>query len=36
MYTDPTARPRKKDRIAHQWEFERFLIENHAHDTFGI
>lgn len=36
MYTDPTARPRKKDRLNHQWEFQRFLIENHVHSTFSI
>ena len=36
MYTDPTARPRKKDRLSHQWEFQQFLLENHVHDTFKI
>ncbi|WP_144076777.1 hypothetical protein [Salinicola socius] len=36
MYTDPTARPRKKDRLSHQWEFNRFLLENYVHITFSI
>lgn len=36
MYTDPTARPTKCNRPSHQWEFQRFLLENHVHDTFRI
>lgn len=36
MYTNPTVQPRKKDRLSHQWEFQRFLLENHVHDTFKI
>lgn len=36
MYTDPSARPRKTNRPRHQWEFQRFLLENHVHNTFRI
>lgn len=36
MYTDPAARPRKSDRLAHQWAFEQFRLENRAHAAFGI
>ena len=36
MYTDPTVRPKKKDRLVHQWEFERFMLEHHVHTTFRI
>lgn len=35
MYTDPTARPRKADRLAHVYEFEKYLLENRAHVLFG-
>ena len=36
MYTDPTARPKTVGRLAHAHEFARYLIENRAHDVFGI
>lgn len=36
MYTDPTAQPRKKDRLSHQWEFQKFLLENRVFHTFKI
>jgi hypothetical protein len=36
MYTDPEARPRKTDRLSLQWQFQEFLLGNHAHTTFGI
>ena len=35
MYTDPAAKP-TKDRLAHSYEFERFMITNRAGDLFGI
>ena len=36
MYTDPTVRPQKTDRLAHLHEFGRYLLENRAHELFGI
>jgi hypothetical protein len=36
MYTDPTHKPKKQGRLAHIYEFERYLLENRAHDVFGI
>ena len=36
MYTDPTHRARKQGRLAHMYEFERYLLENRAHDIFGV
>lgn len=36
MYTDPTYRPKKSDRPAHVYEFERYLLANRAHEIFGI
>lgn len=36
MCIDPTFRPRKTDRLAHAYEFERYLLENRAHELFGI
>lgn len=36
MYTDPTYRPKKTDRLAHVYEFEKYLFENRAHELFGI
>lgn len=35
MYTDPTDRPKKTDRLAHMYEFEKYLFENRAHELFG-
>lgn len=35
MYTDPTHRPKKTDRLAHMYEFEKYLFENRAHELFG-
>lgn len=36
MYTDPTHKPKKQGRLAHVYEFERYLLDNRAHDVFGI
>lgn len=36
MYTDPTHKPRKTGRLAHIYEFEKYLLENRSHDIFGI
>ena len=36
MYTDPAASPRKKDRLSHAYEFERFIISNRVSELFGI
>ncbi len=36
MYTDPSARLRKKDRLGHQHEFENFLLINRAAEVFGF
>ena len=36
LYTDPTHKPKKQGRLAHIYEFERYLIENRAHAEFGI
>jgi len=35
MYTDPTHKPKKQGRLAHIYEFERYLLENRAHDVFS-
>ena len=34
MYVDPTAKPKKTGRLAHVYEFERYLLENRAHEFF--
>lgn len=36
MYTDPTASPKKPDRPAHVYEFQKYLLENRAHSLFGV
>lgn len=36
MYTDPTHRPKKTDRLTNVYEFEKYLLENRAHEFFGI
>ncbi len=36
MYTDPTVSPRKTGRPAHVYEFQRYLLENCAHNLFGV
>lgn len=36
MFTDPTAKPRVKGRLAHLHEFERFTISNRTGELFGI
>ncbi len=36
MYIDPTARPKKVGRLAHLHEFERYKLENRAHEIFGM
>ena len=34
MYVDPTYTPRIADRVAHDYEFQRFLLENRVHQFF--
>jgi len=34
MFTDPTHRPIKANRLAHAHEFGGYLIENRAHELF--
>ena len=34
MYTDPTHKPKKTDRAAHAYEFERYLLQNCGHRLF--
>ena len=36
MYTDPTVQPKKAGRLAHLYEFEKYTLENRAHEIFGI
>jgi hypothetical protein len=36
MYTDPSVKLRTLDRLAHAYEFERFLISNRVNELFGI
>jgi hypothetical protein len=36
MYIDPTTRPKKAGRLAHLHEFERYKLENRAHEIFGM
>jgi len=36
MYTDPTHQPKKTGRLAHVYEFEKYMLENRAHEIFGI
>jgi hypothetical protein len=36
MYTDPTARPKKLNRLSHVYEFEKYLLSNRARELFGI
>lgn len=36
MYTDPSARPRKIERLSHQWQFEQFRLSNRVLDAFGV
>lgn len=36
MYTDPSASPRKTDRLSFQREFEHFLLSNRAGEAFGL
>jgi hypothetical protein len=36
MYTDPSARPRRSDRFAHQFEFEQFKLANRAPAVYGV
>ena len=35
MYTDPTVRPTKGDRLSHAYQFEQYLLENRSHSLFG-
>ena len=34
MYTDPSAKPNKAGRLAHSYEFDRFLLENRSDELF--
>ena len=36
MNIDPTLRPRKLNRLAFVYEFEKYLLDNRAHELFGI
>ena len=36
MYTDPTTRPTKVNRLSHVYEFEKYLLGNRARELFGI
>lgn len=36
MYTDPTTRPKKLNRLSHVYEFEKYLLGNRARELFGI
>jgi hypothetical protein len=36
MYVDPTYAPKTVGRIAHAFEFQRFLLENRSHSLFGV
>lgn len=36
MYTDPTHKPKKTDRLAHSHEFEKYKLEKRAHSLFGF
>ena len=36
MYTDPTTRPTKLNRLSHVYEFEKYLFGNRAHELFGV
>lgn len=36
MYTDPTTRPKKLDRLSHVYEFEKYLLGNRIRELFGI
>ncbi len=36
MYTDPTHKPKRSDRLAHVHEFEKYRLENRAHELFGV
>ena len=35
MYIDPTVKPSKTGRFVHSYEFEKFILENCAHEVFG-
>ena len=35
MYTDPSAKPRKSERLSYAYEFEAFLLENRISKLFG-
>ena len=36
MYTDPTYRTKKLNRLSHVYEFEKYLLSNRSHELFGI
>lgn len=36
MYTDPSAKPRNSERLAHAYEFERFMLSNRANELFAV
>jgi len=36
MYVDPTAKPSKTGRSIHSYEFEKYLLQNRAHEVFNV
>jgi hypothetical protein len=36
MSIDPTLRPRKLNKLSFDYEFKKYLLENRAHDLFGV
>ncbi|MFA6310205.1 MAG: hypothetical protein WCV99_09035 [Sterolibacterium sp.] len=36
MYIDPTVKPIKTGRPVHSYEFEKYLLQNRAHDVFDV
>jgi hypothetical protein len=36
MYVDPTAKPKKVEKLTHSYEFERYLLQNRAHEIFDV
>lgn len=36
MYTDPTTRPKRVDRLSHDYEFTKYLLDKCVHNIFGI
>ena len=36
VYVDPTVKPTKVGRPVHSYEFEKYLLQNHAHEIFDV